>query len=272
MRYQRDAAGQLRRPGHAAGGPRRRRRRRRPAHRPRGFELFFNDPRAGWDAASETPRRGPLEEFPDVNFADPRVKLADLTGDGFRTSCWSSTGRSSYWPYLGHGRWGRRVTMPAARRCRTVSGARSTRAAAVRRPRRRRRSTTSSTSSDDQVTLWINQSGNGWSEPVTIDGHPAGRRLDAVRLVDMLGTGMAGRAVDHATRTAGGVRQLPVPRPDRRALKPYLLTEMDNHMRRGHPRAVRSVHPVLPGGPARSRRPAGRPRCPSRSRWSSGSR
>jgi hypothetical protein len=47
------------------------------------FDCFFNDPETGW---GETRRveRGELDVFPNVDFSDPRVKWADLTGDGMQ--------------------------------------------------------------------------------------------------------------------------------------------------------------------------------------------
>jgi hypothetical protein len=45
---------------------------------------------------------------------------------------------------------------------------------------------------DGSVTLWINRSGNRWSDPITIHGTPPVSDLDAVRLVDLLGTGVGG--------------------------------------------------------------------------------
>ncbi len=74
------------------------------------FELFFNDPVKGWETVETRPRR-PLEVFPNLSFSDPRVKLADLTGDNLQDFVLVEQGRIDYWPYLGHGQWGRRVTM-----------------------------------------------------------------------------------------------------------------------------------------------------------------
>ena len=45
---------------------------------------------------------------------------------------------------------------------------------------------------DTKVTLWINQSGNRWSDPITIGGTPPVTDVDAVRLVDVLGSGIGG--------------------------------------------------------------------------------
>jgi hypothetical protein len=45
---------------------------------------------------------------------------------------------------------------------------------------------------DQRVTLWINRGGDGWSEPIAMQGTPPVLDGDAVRLVDLLGTGVAG--------------------------------------------------------------------------------
>ena len=44
------------------------------------LECFFNDPHEGWNDTRWVERR-PLADFPNVNFSDPRVKWADMTGD-----------------------------------------------------------------------------------------------------------------------------------------------------------------------------------------------
>src|SRR5207247_123284 len=43
-----------------------------------------------------------------------------------------------------------------------------------------------------RLTLWINQGGNRWSDPVVLDGTPPVADLAAVRLTDLLGVGTAG--------------------------------------------------------------------------------
>lgn len=45
------------------------------------FECFFNRPEKGWDKPQLVARRA-LNDFPNVNFSDSRVKWADMTGDG----------------------------------------------------------------------------------------------------------------------------------------------------------------------------------------------
>ena len=45
--------------------------------------------------------RRALEEFPDVNFSDPRVKWADMCGDGLQDIVLIYDGNVEYWPNLG---------------------------------------------------------------------------------------------------------------------------------------------------------------------------
>src|SRR5262249_26772622 len=59
-----------------------------------------------------------LNEFPDVFFDDPagRVRLADMSGHGLNDIVLIYNGRVDYWPNLGYGRFGKRVTMENAPR------------------------------------------------------------------------------------------------------------------------------------------------------------
>ena len=70
----------------------------------------------GFGAPEVVERIRELEEFPDVYFNDPsqRVRLADMTGDGLRDIVLVHNGRIDYWPNLGYGRFGKRVTMKGA--------------------------------------------------------------------------------------------------------------------------------------------------------------
>ena len=43
-----------------------------------------------------------------------------------------------------------------------------------------------------RTTIWINQGGNKYSDPLTIENTPLVSDPDAVRIVDLLGTGTSG--------------------------------------------------------------------------------
>ncbi|MBI3969613.1 MAG: VCBS repeat-containing protein [Chloroflexi bacterium] len=187
------------------------------------LECFFNDPKAGWNETRRVERRA-LDEFPNISFSDPRVKLADLTGDGLQDIVLVYDGCVEYWPSLGRGDWGKRVSM-----------ARSPRFSFGYDPKRILLGDVDGDGladmvyvEDTSVTLWLNQSGNRWSDPIEIQGTPPVSNGDAVALVDLLGTGVAGvlwsadanrlaRANMAFLDFTGGT-------------KPYLLNEMDNHL------------------------------------------
>jgi hypothetical protein len=186
------------------------------------LECFFNDQKEGWNGTRLVERKA-LEEFPNVNFSDPRVKLADITGDGLQDIVLAHNGCVEYWPNQGHGDWGKRITMrnnprfpygydPKRILVGDINGDGLADIVYV---------------DNTKVTLWINQSGNRWSNPIEILGTPPVSDIDAVRLVDLLGTGTSGllwsadangfsRANMFFLDFTGGV-------------KPYLLDEMNNH-------------------------------------------
>lgn len=187
------------------------------------LECFFNDPEKGWQETHFVERRD-LEDFPNVNFADPRVKWGDMSGDGLQDIMLVHDGNIEYWANLGYGNWGKRISMRNSPRFRYGYD-----------PRRVLVGDIDGDGLDDivyvddkKVILWINQSGNSWSEPIEIKGTPSVSDLDAVRLMDLLGTGIVGvlwssdagdlsRNSMYFLDFTGGV-------------KPYLLNEMDNNM------------------------------------------
>ena len=187
------------------------------------FDCFFNDPETGWGETRRVERLT-LDVFPNVDLSDPRVKWADLSGDGLQDIALVHSGSIDYWPNLGYGNWGKRIHMTNAPRLPygynpqriligDVDGDGLADIVYVE---------------DRRVTLWINQSGNAWSDPIVIEGTPPITDIDSVRLVDLLGVGTAG------VLWSANVTALPRPRmfflDFTGATKPYLVNEMDNHI------------------------------------------
>ncbi len=189
------------------------------------LECFFNDPDDGWKSDNtKWVERRTLTDFPNINFSDSRVKWADLSGDGLQDIVLVYDGNIEYWPNLGRGNWGARVSMrhcprfpygydPKRTLIGDVDGDGLAELVYV---------------DDTKVTLWINQSGNSWSDPIEILGTPPVSDMDAVRLVDLLGTGVGG--VLWSMDVQGNGRPHMYFLDFTGCVKPYVLNEMDNHM------------------------------------------
>ena len=147
-----------------------------------------------------------------------------MTGDGLQNILLVHDGNIEYWPNLGYGNWGKRISMRNSPKFRygydpkrilvgDVDGDGLADIVYV---------------DDTKVILWINQSGNSWSEPIEIKGTPPVSDMDAVRLVDLLGTGISG--VLWSADAGGQSRQSMFFLDFTGGVKPYLLSEMDNHM------------------------------------------
>ncbi|MGH7597301.1 MAG: SpvB/TcaC N-terminal domain-containing protein, partial [bacterium] len=138
------------------------------------MECFFNDPKEGWSETRFVERRA-LDDFPNVNFSDPRVRCSDMCGDGLTDIVLVHDGKVEYWPNLGYGNWGKRVIMRNSPRFPYGYD-----------PRRLLLGDLDGDGVTDliyvdhgEVTLWINQKGNGWSDPMVIDGTPYTTDMDA---------------------------------------------------------------------------------------------
>ena len=194
------------------------------------FELYYNDPDDGWSDL-ELRERIDSDAFPNVSFEDPRVKLGDMTGDGLQDILLVHNGRVEYWPYRGYGRWGRRVTMRNSPRFEDAAFF----PGIGFDPKRLLIGDVDGDGvadlvyvSSGHITVWINQDGNAWSDPIVIHGTPPVTDATAVRLADMLGTGTDGIlwTYDFGAFPDSTYKFLDLTG----GVKPYVLDQMDNHM------------------------------------------
>lgn len=183
------------------------------------FECFYNDPEKGFYKV-----RTADKTFANFSFADPRIRFADMTGDGLQDIVLISSGRVQYWPNMGYGRFGNKVNMmnapvfpeqydPAQVLLGDLDGDGQADIAFVE---------------SNSVTLYVNQSGNSFSAPVKIHNTPRVQNPRSLRIVDIMGTGQAGILWSFGSDayTAGKMYFLDLTKGN----KPYVLEQMNNNM------------------------------------------
>lgn len=183
------------------------------------FECFFNNPQKGFDRVRVTENT-----FADFSFADPRIRFADMTGDGLQDIVLISSGRVQYWPNIGYGRFGQKVNMknaprfpeqynPAQVLVGDLDGDGLADIAFVE---------------NNSVTLYVNQSANGFSEGTKIVNTPAVFDPNDLRITDILGTGQPGILWSMAGTDGRHGKMYFLDFTDNN--KPYVLEEMNNNM------------------------------------------
>ena len=180
----------------------------------------------GFGSERRVPAACDEEEGPRVVFSDPEqsIYLADMTGDGLADIVRIRNGEVCYWPNLGYGRFGRKVTM---------DGAPWFDQPGVFDQQRIRLADTDGSGTADVlyiaaagIDIYLNQSGNSFSAPRQLRRVPTGD-IDAITVTDFLGRG-----------TACVLWSSPLPSDSGRPLryvdlmcgrKPHLLTRIRNN-------------------------------------------
>jgi RHS repeat-associated protein len=146
---------------------------------------------AGFDSARLNRPGWDEEKGPAVVLADgtQTIFTADMSGDGLSDIVRVRNGEACYWPNVGYGRFGAKVTMDAAPRFDNEERF---------DPRRIRLADIDGSGTADilyigetGVSAWFNQSGNAWSAPTFIAVFPSADMLSSVQAIDLLGTGTA---------------------------------------------------------------------------------
>ncbi len=184
------------------------------------FLLYKHLPGSGWADPIAVPRQASLAQFPDVTLGDRYVRMADMTGDGLRDFTLVRSGDVSYWPYLGNGNWGSRITMENPPRF--PEGYREERVFLA--------DFDASGCDDivyvdhDRILVWLNRTGSGYADPIEVPVAPVGAPL--IMPADFFGDGRLGFAWNAAATQefSAGHRFL---RFDA-GRKPYLMHSIDN--------------------------------------------
>ncbi len=167
------------------------------------------------------------EKGPRLVFADgtQSIYLADLSGGGLSDLVRIRNGEVCYWPNLGYGHFGAKVTMDNApwfespdqfdqRRIRLADtdGSGTTDILYLRR---------------DGVQIYFNQSGNRWSDAVALPQFPPIDNISAVQALDLLGNGTA--CLVWSSPLPGDTRQ-PMRYLALMEEKPHLLVGVKNNL------------------------------------------
>jgi RHS repeat-associated protein len=145
----------------------------------------------GFAPARRSPKSSDEENGPKLVFSDPTqsIFLADMVGDGLSDVVRIRFSDVCYWPNLGYGRFGPKVTMgnapvfesqdlfdPRRIRLADIDGSGNSDIIYVGR---------------DGISLYFNQSGNCWSAPRRLSHFPRIDNLTSIAAVDLLGNGTA---------------------------------------------------------------------------------
>ena len=192
------------------------------------FTLYPSRGAQGFGEAERVSVPWDEERGPKVVLADgtETIFLADMSGDGLSDLVRVRNGEVCYWPNLGYGRFGAKVTMDSAPRF--VDEER------FDPSRVRLGDIDGSGTADliyvgaDGVQACLNQSGNAWASPQRLAVFPGADDMSSVQVLDLLGTG-----------TACLVWSSPLPGEARAPLryvdlmggeKPHLLVHMRNNV------------------------------------------
>jgi Salmonella virulence plasmid 65kDa B protein/Insecticide toxin TcdB middle/C-terminal region/Insecticide toxin TcdB middle/N-terminal region len=145
----------------------------------------------GFAEAKRAPKSWDEEKGPKLVFSDPTqlIFLADMAGDGLSDIVRIRYSEICYWPNLGYGRFGAKVTMGHAPIFESQD---------VFDPRRIHLADIDGSGTTDiiyvghdGISLCFNQSGNSWGEPYRLSYFPQTDSLTSIAAVDLLGNGTA---------------------------------------------------------------------------------
>jgi RHS repeat-associated protein len=182
--------------------------------------------RNGYGAPTRLPSALDEEMGPALVFADgtESIFLADMAGDGLSDLVRIRNGDVVYWPNLGRGRFGSRVTMALAPLFDSPDDFEQ---------RRLRLADLDGTGTTDLVylgargvTAWRNLAGNAWSPALTVAPAPPVDDLARITVADLLGSGTACLVWSSPEGVAdAGMRYLDLVG----GIKPNLLASIANH-------------------------------------------
>ncbi|MDX2249416.1 MAG: SpvB/TcaC N-terminal domain-containing protein [Bacteroidia bacterium] len=155
------------------------------------FTWYASAGTRGYGSPETAPKPFDEEQGPAIVFADQlqTIFLADMSGDGLTDIVRIRNGEVCYWPNLGYGRFGRKITMagspyfdlpdqfnPSYLQLADVSGTGATDLIYLGK---------------NQFRAWLNLSGNAWSAPCDIEPFFDTAQPNQISVTDLLGNGTA---------------------------------------------------------------------------------
>jgi RHS repeat-associated protein len=192
------------------------------------FVVFPSRARDGFGPPIIVPKPSDDTQGPALVFADAEqtIFLADMNGDGLSDIVRIRNGEVCYWPSLGYGRFGPKVTMAGvpwfdhpdqfqARRIRLadIDGSGTTDIIYL---------------GCANASFWINQAGNSWGETQVLRQFPAVDSLATAQALDLLGTGLACLVWSSSLPGEAGRQIQYIDLLGSR--KPYLLRSIENNL------------------------------------------
>lgn len=155
----------------------------------RAWTWYHNEGKDGFGAGGNAPVFTDEEKGPVLLLQDTvqSIFLADMNGDGLTDLVRIKNGEVCYWPNMGYGKFGAKVSMDNAPVLDTPEGY---------NPLYLTLADISGTGAADLIylgnnncTAWINLCGNGWSEAKHISPLPATNAYSKIAVLDFLGNG-----------------------------------------------------------------------------------
>jgi hypothetical protein len=180
----------------------------------------------GFDSARSAAFPTDDERGPRVVLFDgaETISVADMTGDGLSDLVRVRNGEVSYWPNLGYGSFGAKVTMDNAPHFESPD---------LFDPRRLRLADIDGTGTTDLiylhadgVRLYVNSSGNRWSDAQSLPAVPVADELTTVAVTDLRGNGTACLVWSTPTGVGRQLRYLDL----MSGQKPHLLSTLANSL------------------------------------------
>lgn len=197
--------------------------------RKQNLAFYTSEGTGGYKPAQSVPRE---EGFPASAVSQTDViTFASIFGDGLQHRIRISSGQVSVWPNLGYGRFDEEVQFGGAPRFNPDTAI----------PRIYFADVDGTGAADlvfaykDRVEVYINQSGNSFSEPITIQLPATFSDIDQISFADILGHGSTALVLTKMTPSVkhwyyefNGVNE--DDKESEYSPKPYLLTEIDNNL------------------------------------------